>query len=366
MPAKDSRSFIVSSKKTFLAFCEIFLQQFNRNYPSLKDSNPSTDPMREWLHLKRVLEETAGTIRTASSHRNIKLSDERFPPLFAKAVQSDFGIRFFGGTLKDLHEIIYIGSMGMGLGSQGRQCCDGFFCQIKTDQSAFFESIKRTKVLTEHHHKTLEELKLACDTNDLERVKYLISPIRAHLNSPPYLQLVLEACEKRKPSLIRLFVENGVSLVDIPLNGEGGQRYLHPKALKQLLDAGMEVTRQGLRKLCEARYDLAVVLFLYGFHCPEMKAQINDSFGLFLEHDQLLRMRQDLERRLGIHGSSSRKDKIRLCNSCAGILRNRMGGELWERLFRINNHLTGARERRWKASYANALLSMPMGMHRAH
>ncbi len=349
LPQKDQASLVETSRKIFSLFCEDFMQKLGESYPALRSVRP--DSVWNWMKLKEVLNDAVNKSLTVASHRDIK--PDHITPLFIRKNTKNFELRFFSRTLTDLHQIAYIGSRWLGSPDQGHVCCDGIFCRLWTDQAAHDRSVRRIKAVTEPHQRNFMEFKNACDANDLVTAKRCIQPLRAHINTPPFIQLLLRACERKQTALIRMFIKNGASLMNIPTKRVNNDKYLRPGALQQLLDGGIVVNKEIVNALSKARYDLAFVLALYRLGTEATMKQLKNNCGLFIDFDVFAQHFLDALDNLALPHPLTLRDRILLRNACLTLITDKTIDAFWEDLVQASRQIHQARDMSARANEPN-------------
>ena len=117
--------------------------------------------------------------------------------------------------------------------------------------------------------------------------------------------------------------------------------------LIQLLDLGIDIDSAVIQRLCGQRYDLAVILYLYGYLDDTITANISDNFGTFMNFNNLKQIRRDATTTLQLSLERiSRPQRISLCRLCISSITNASLDEFCKQLRTHNITINTHRHRR--------------------
>ncbi|MGB7978515.1 MAG: hypothetical protein WCF19_05070 [Chlamydiales bacterium] len=345
----DLTHLLRASRKIFNKTCAKFLDKLDASYPILnglysniqKKSSKESLIVTRWRSLAEGLRQDREKMREIGSHRKIDLS--QLPPIYTSATRAGSAQMFFASTLRDLHWTAYVGNVLVRRSPP--LCCDDLLCRTKmlfeTNRVSLANTLERIDNIVALHREAMDALRKACANKDCQHIKFLIDGIRIDVNSPPCTELFLKICANRDPFLIDLFIQKGISLMHIDIFS------LDTIHLIQLLDLGIDIDSAVIQRLCGQRYDLAVILYLYGYLDDTITANISDNFGTFMNFNNLKQIRRDATTTLQLSLERiSRPQRISLCRLCISSITNASLDEFCKQLRTHNITINTHRHRR--------------------
>lgn len=142
-----------------------------------------------------------------------------------------------------------------------------------------------------YQNDSMATLRQLCENNELDAVEELLLDQSINVNTWTCQEILLTACNSRQKDLIALFVQAGADLLYM------SQSDFSAAHLQQLLEQGIFANDPTiLDQLClPYRYDLAFILFLYGFDSPKMHKLLNSSTfskAAKLDYQKLVELRK--------------------------------------------------------------------------